>query len=107
MWRDPDTTARTCAETFTSLMKANPDNWANNLISAVKNLKDEEEQLQFLAWCADPRNVCGTKGRKIERGTIDSPENFENDPRFQVTEVVPGQTRTVHVTYCPDDEKSL
>ena len=107
MWAEPNTTARTCADKFTELMKEQPDNWAGNIITAVKDLKDGDEQLQFLAWCADPKNACGTKGRKIECGTIDSKETFETDPRFEVTKVVEGRHRTVHLTYCPDDEKSL
>ena len=107
MWREPDVTARTAAETFTKLMSERPDHWGDNLITAVKDLKDEDEQMQFLAWTADPKNVCGTKDRVLECGTIDSEASFETDPRFEITKVVPGKNRTVFVQYRPDDEKSL
>ena len=107
MWKEPNISARNCAEEFTKLMSERPDNWADNLITAVKDMKSGDEQLRFLAWCADPKNVCGTKDRKIECGTIDSKQSFENDPRFEVTRVVEGKHRTVHLKYCPDDEKSL
>ena len=106
MWTEKDTTARGAAETFTKLMKARPDSWAENMNTAVKDLHDSTEQLKFLAWTADPTNACGTKDRVIEEGTVDSEISFENHPFFEIIKRVPGRLESIHVKYVPDDEKN-
>ena len=39
MWKEPNISARNCAEEFTKLMSERPDNWVDNLITAVKYRK--------------------------------------------------------------------
>ena len=115
MWADKKNTARSAAETFLQLMKERPTSWSDNILRSVEGLNDPDQQMQFLAWLADPQNRCGNRDRTFEQGTIDSKECFENHPDFKVTKTTPGYVPTVHVSYKPngctecvlDDEKAF
>mgnify|MGYP001233197678 CR=1 FL=1 len=63
MWEEPATDAKGCAKLFSKLMKERPQSWSDNMLQSIEDLTDGDEQMRFLAWCADPTNACGNKDR--------------------------------------------
>ena len=104
MWEENATTAKLAAQKFLQLMKTRPNYWAENIQESVQFLEDEQEQMLFLQWCADPTNACDSKNRTLEKAELNN-ITFENHPDYKVTKITPGKIDTVHVLYTPQPKQ--
>jgi len=96
MFQEKNTTAKMCARIFEKKQQQNPKKWAENIVESIKDLTNENEQLLFLQFLANPT---GNPGKKITTAT---PELFfEDDNRFKLLSSKPGHLPSKHFLYKP------
>ena len=100
-------TAEKAARKFKGLMATRPGFWAENVCASVEELTDSTEQINFLAWCADPMGKTGNRTRDIPTRDAIQSVGFENHPDYKVTRVVEGKMPTVYVKYQPQDDEKV
>ena len=102
-------TAKLASEKFQTLMQKKPKCWAENMIESVKDLRDEDEQMLFLQWCADPSGSTKAHLKKPKTIETKNKEYFENCKDFEIQNVVGTDVKTTFVKYSvgksQDDEK--
>ena len=103
-------TAKLASEKFSKLMVKKPNSWAKNIIESVKDLRDEDEQMLFLQWCADPSGSTKAHLKKPKTIETKNKEYFENCKDFEIQNVVGTDVKTTFVKYSvknsQEDEKS-
>ena len=99
MFEEKITTARDAAKHFTELMKTKPECWGENLYTSFQNIEDEQQQLLFLKFLADPCNKTELKDREVQTYPTTEGCCFDDEELFEVTERVPGKCPLIKLRY--------